>query len=374
MSRNVLDVARRLMKRRKFADALTLLEGRSEIYEDNFDYYLLLGTACLYVGDAGTAMAYYNKARAIKITDTNLLLGQAAIFLRRGDTEKAVRYYLDIQEYAPGNKKASKALDFIRTCGDYDTICRWVDSGRIERFYPPLGFNSARFAGLLVLFVAAVLLVFLLPRVLPLKKTTVGPRANLSSFVLSVEERTNAQTEDLSGGVYHYILTNSEINDAYTKAQKYFQEYRDNASLVELNRLLNSNASLYIKRKARLLVSYLAAPTFDSLKDNYSYAQVAADPILYMDCWVAWSGRIANMQQTGSLYSCDLFVGYETMKKVDGIVPVYFSSVPVPPIDGARPVRILGKIGVDGGKIKLDAKSVYQSVNGAQNMKSGEKQ
>src|SRR5574344_1303780 len=91
MNRSVLETAHILLKRRKFEQTITLLESRREFYENDFDYYLTLGTACLYVGDAGTAASYFNKAREIKLTDSRLLLGQAAIFLRRGDTERAVQ-------------------------------------------------------------------------------------------------------------------------------------------------------------------------------------------------------------------------------------------------------------------------------------------
>ena len=63
--------------------------GEKEIYEDNYEFYLTLGIACLYVGDIGAASSYFQLARRIKLTDTRLLMGQAAIFLRRGDTARA---------------------------------------------------------------------------------------------------------------------------------------------------------------------------------------------------------------------------------------------------------------------------------------------
>src|SRR5574344_912853 len=139
MSRSVLDTAHTLIKRRKFSSAITMLESSSESYINDFDYYLTLAISCLYVGDVGNAFSYFGKAREIKLTDTNLLLGQAAIFLRRGDTDRAVQYYLDVLNNEPANETALAAMEFIRRDGDYSTICKWVDSGKIERFYPPLG-------------------------------------------------------------------------------------------------------------------------------------------------------------------------------------------------------------------------------------------
>ena len=96
MARDVLDLAEKFMKRRQFDKALKFLDGRAEIYEGNFEYYLLYAIACLYVGDTGAASSYFQKARNIRLTDTNLLLGQAALFLRRGDTDRALQYYLEM--------------------------------------------------------------------------------------------------------------------------------------------------------------------------------------------------------------------------------------------------------------------------------------
>ena len=73
MALDVLAAAKKMMRRRQFDKAITILQSRAEIYEDNFDYYLLFAIACLYVGDTGTASAYFQKARKIKITDTMLL-------------------------------------------------------------------------------------------------------------------------------------------------------------------------------------------------------------------------------------------------------------------------------------------------------------
>ena len=109
MALDVLATAKKMMRRRQFDKAITILQSRAEIYEDNFDYYLLFAIACLYVGDTGTASAYFQKARKIRITDTTLLLGQAALFLRRGNTDRALQYYLDVLDYEPGNKIAQNA-------------------------------------------------------------------------------------------------------------------------------------------------------------------------------------------------------------------------------------------------------------------------
>ena len=108
-------------------------------------------------------------------------------------------------------------------------------------------------------------------------------------------------------------------------------------------------------------MSYLEIPTFDTLKDNFSYSEVSKEPMLYLDCWVSWDGRISNsiVNADGS-YTCQLLVGYETMKNVDGIVTVYFEREPSILPDQA--VKILGKIDYQDENIVLNGRAVYQSV------------
>ena len=363
MAQDVLTIAWKYMRRRKFATAIKLLEAREETYEDNFEYYVIIGIACLYVGDIGSSYSYFERARKIKLTDTRLLLGQAAILLRHGDTGRALQYYMEVKDNDPSNKTALAAIEFLRTRGDYDTICRWVDTGRIEQFYPPLGVNPEKIAAIaapVACFILGLILVFAL---FPRKNIYKGSRLDLTELSLSSDEKNNAQEKDLSAQAYGYILSDKQIEKTYTNAMDYFQSHRDNAAQVEINRILNSNASVKIKQKAQVLMSYLEEPTFDTLTDNPSYKAVDAEPILYLDAWVSWGGKITNamVYEDGS-YSCQLLVGYESGEVVEGIVTVRFAAEPN--ITPDQPVKILGKICSQDDKIYLEGRAIYQSIKG----------
>ena len=109
-------------------------------------------------------------------------------------------------------------------------------------------------------------------------------------------------------------------------------------------------------------MGYLKEPAFDSLKENFSIEQVNKDPLLYIDCFVDWSGRISNEVKTENSEKFTFLVGYEDLKNVQGVVDVQLDFLPVPELDSSRPVRILGRICSDGGKIYLRCKSVYQNI------------
>lgn len=362
MAKDVLTLAWAEMRRRHFASALKLLEGKADIYEDNYEYYLTIGIACLYAGDIGSASSNFQRARRLKLTDTRLLLGQAAIFLRRGDVDRALQYYTEIKEYDPYNKTAIEAMEFIRTHGNYDTICRWVDTGRIEQFYPPLGTNPDKIFVFVVPLVACLLGVFLAVKFIPGPKTYEGPRADLSKLELSVDEKSSAKESDLTTQSYKFILSNKEITKRYANALDYFQNHRDNAAQIEINTILNSDASLSIKKKAQILETYLEIPDFDSVRDVPSFADVNNQTFLYQDCWVDWGGKVSNaiVYDDGS-YSCEFIVGDENLAHYDGTVPVRFEKEPQ--LEGGKPVRILGKVSIQDGQFYLKGRAVYQSVH-----------
>jgi tetratricopeptide (TPR) repeat protein len=314
----------------------------------------------LYIGDFGSASSNLQKARRIKMTDTRLLLGQAIIFLRRGDTKRALQYYLDVKDYEPSNKIADKAIEFIRHNNDFDEICRYFETGKIQQFYPPLGPNPHKKFYVIVPVVAFILGAAITFCFIP-KQNYNGKRKNLEALALTSVEKENLQEKDLTSQSFNYILSSKDISKSYKNAIDYFQSGNDNLAQREINRLLNSNASFSIKQKCQVLMSYLEVPTFDSLKDNFSYKQVAEEPLLYLDCWVVWSGRLSNstVNPDGS-YSCQLLVGYENMKTVDGIVNVHFDKEPALLSDQA--VKILGQIDFEDSNVVLKGKAVYQSV------------
>ncbi|MBE6344285.1 MAG: tetratricopeptide repeat protein [Spirochaetaceae bacterium] len=362
-SQNVLKKAKKLLNSRKFSEVIMLLQGCESDYSYSVDYYYLFGTACMYLGDIGGASKKFNEARKISVIDTRVLLAQAVIFLRRGDVPRAIEYYLDILDKDPLNKTAIEAMEFIKTQGTPDVISQWVSSGKIKKFYPALGINPVIPRTIFGITAFLAISITGLCFWIQYQKTKPLPRGDLTPYVLTVDERNNALQQDMSGSLYRYILTPRQITESYDYLLKCVTEYRDNAALVEINRLNNSNASALIKQNASMLMDKLSEPTFDTIKDNYSYEKVAEDPYLYINCWVSWTGRIANVSETDTTYSCDLLVGYENQKRVEGIVPLHFQSAMN--IDPAYPIRVLGKLGVSEGRLCMYGKSVYQPLDGS---------
>lgn len=357
MAHTLLEKAKRAFYRKRYNDVLTLLEPNIIQYRDSFPFYFYLGLACMHTGDIGGATSYFQRARQIKMRDPDLLCAQAALYLRRGETHQAVEYYLEALEYHPSHRLAKKSLEFIRKKGDSETIEVLVETDAIKRFYPrprpQIRFQSFLFPLIVISFIFLTIIVF---RSVYDSSIHNNSRADLSSLSLNTNDRGNIVE---LGGSYRFVLTEKQVIKTYHLALSLFQDYRDNAAQVEINRLLNSNASLSVKQKARLLMTYFQEPGFDTIRDRYDWATVQNDPLLYLDCSVVWKGMATNIVENTQSLSFDFLVGYDTRNTLEGIVPVVFTS-PVR-VDPAKPLEVLGKIQFDGGKISISGKGIYQS-------------
>ncbi len=360
MGMSELEKAKKLLTARNFSAVITLLEPLIINYKNSFQFFYTLGTACLYLNDIGGAELYYKKARNIKMSEVDLITAQAVLFLRRGETNKAIDYYLQAQEIDSNNHLAKKALNFIKHNSGSDVFIDLVQTGNIKQFYPRLGVNPKIIR---ISILAAVLAIgFSTLFFIQTNPITEDNRADLSSFVLTVDEKNDSLVQDTASSVFRYILTKNELEKAYSNAQEYFQTYKDNSAQIEINRILNSNASTAIRQKARLLAEYLEEPTFDSNIESISYEQIQKDIWLYLDTWVTWSGRVTNVIETEYEYRCDFLIGYDTLQKVEGFVPLVIQQ-PVN-IDTSLPVQVLAKVSVENGKLLLQGKSIYQPLVG----------
>lgn len=356
---DIIKKAQSLLAKKEYAKAANLLEPNIISFSNSFQFHYTLGLSFLYLGDIGGAELYFKKARNIKMQDINLILAQACIFLRKGQIDRSLSYCLDALDIDAQNPYARRFLLLLKKYGDTEIISQWIYNGKILRFYPPLPKKNPVFSILAVFLTLSILglgVFFFFQK----QNHAQIQRADLSALNLTLEEKANSLEKDIGTSLYRYILTVSELEKSYKKAQDAFQKNDDTLSQIEINRILNSNASFAIKQKAQLLMQYLSEPTFDSLKTKLQYADIAKDPYLYLDCWVLWSGRLSNLLRTETKSEAQLLIGYEDMKKIEGIVPVIIpANIQV---DETRPLKILGKIQIVDTAIVIKIKSIYQSV------------
>jgi tetratricopeptide (TPR) repeat protein len=307
-----------------------------------------LGACCLHSGDTGGARIYFHRAHETNRKDILAILGLAVYYLRKGETDRAVDFYLEVLELDPKNRIAKRAMSIIRKYAGTEDFSAWLlEAGRLSSLFPPIPFAGLYTKEImtLVAILAAVCAVtygiLVIVRFFPNPFNPRGPREGLNEFSLTREER---MAPVQIGGSYNYVLTRVQALEFYEKAVSMFTAYRDDAARVSLNRILESNAADGLKNRARIIISYLETPGFNNFNrnDNVAFTEVKKEPMLYNGVHVIWRGMATNITTSPSGTSFDFLVGYDNRKTLEGIIPVSFNYVL--DLNPERPVEILGKV------------------------------
>jgi len=344
----VLNKAALLAKKRDFEGAIRILKDEEDRYYGSFKYYYLYGVVCLHAGNFVEAKMNFDQARKIKIKDTSTMLGHAVLYLKRMNTVQALEYYLNVQEAEPKNKIVKRALAAIRKYSAGEALSDWMTEN-LQKLFPPIpapAITKKTIINISLISVAAIILVITV-----LANTNIFGRSfsaknqrPTADFTLSSQERNSpVQIED---GYYRYILTREQALSQYDRALSLFTSYRDEAAKINLNRILESNASDSIKNRARLLIGNMDVPGFNTFKrgDNPTFNDVKNEPFIYRDVHVIWRGMATNVEVTDDFTRFDFLVGYDTRRTLEGIIPVIFYS-PVA-VNAERPLEVLGRISI----------------------------
>lgn len=362
MPRTALDRAERLFAAGRYSEVVSLLEPQVPVYRDSPRFYYVLGSACLRVGDQGGANAYLRRAEQLDPSDRDTVLALAALDLRKGDSDKAIAAYLRVLDEAPSDRIALLALSLMRKEGSPEALVELVKSGRISRLYP--GSRRAPKSLVAIIVIAAVLILAAIAAPVAVKlvrRIDLGGAKRPEVAAVSLNERELASPVTDSGS-FKYALTEAQAIQAFERAKGFFQEYRDNAALIEINRLMGSNASAAVKRKAQSLKAFVGEPDFRTVRDAPSLSDLAGDPGLYDGCTVAWKGMAANViakdPPSGSaVVSFDFMVGYQGKKRLEGIIPARIGQGPVP-VD--RPLEILAIVRAADGTPSLECAAIHE--------------
>jgi tetratricopeptide (TPR) repeat protein len=361
MARTALDRAERLFASGRYAELISLLEPQVPVYRESQRFYYLLGSSCLHAGDPGGASTYLKRAEQLSPANTDTMLALAALSVRRGETERAVEYYLRVLEDKPGDRKARASLGVLRREGSPEGLARLVETDRIERLYPGRRALPAFLVPLALALVVAGAVYLSWPIGASLVEAVSRPRVARPEVAAVTLSRSERDSPVQTGGTFRYVLTEKQALEAFEKAKDSFQAYRDNAAVVEINRLLGSNASPALKEKANSLRAFVGRPDFRTIKDAPSYSDARLDPALYDGCSVSWKGMAANVRRESGAVAFDFLVGYQEKKRLEGLVPATMVGAEVP-VD--RPLEILATLRFADGALSMDCIAIHEMPQG----------
>ncbi len=338
-----------LLRARRFRQVIRLLEPEVFRYRQSFQYFYLLGVATLYAGDVGGAASYLERARGLAERE-QVLVGLAAIQLRRGQKDECLKSWLEIVDRWPRNRQARRGLRLLRRGGDPGEL---ASNPRLMRsLYPPLPRRVWPAVAAAAAVAAVVLAAGALTRYLPARPR----RSDVPDLALPAAPLVSASPQ---GALY--VLGEREIRQTFERAKRLLLGFRDNEACVELNRLLLSNADLAVKERARMLKSYVRGPSFAAVGKTYTWQEVGAEPRLYDGCFVLWRGRVANYRADPPGARFDFLAGYERGTELLGIVPASIGFAA--DIASGDNLEIIGRLLVGEARaLRLEVTSLRQIV------------
>lgn len=336
-----LKKAYKLLRSGQFGKVIAFLEPKVPLFLENYQFYYILGIACLHNGDNGGADTYLKRAVQVNRNAVDPRLFLAALALRRKDTTEAVRLWLGILDIDSNCKQAKRGLDRIRKISDTEALDQYLNKNSFRKLLPRI---RKRYSPLLLLIPLSIALVFsgYMKRdsfSTWLDRSETPSRENLS-YMFSDLKKEKLTDENLQGFIYN--LSEDQIMTSLKSAQSYFDSYDDNRTQKEINRVLYSNASESAKQRARILEGYLKEPDFTAFYNVFDYKDVMDDPYLYNKCYIRWKGRFSNLRMTDPGMSFDFLVGYDTSEVLEGIEPAY-TEFQVR-LDNSLPLELLGQI------------------------------
>ncbi len=323
------------------------------MFRESYRYYYLLGMSCLHTGDYAGAYSYLQRAVNLE-SEPAARLGLAAVFLRRRQTDEALRVYLDILEQHENNQRAKRALEWLREVESPEETFDWFDSGRIKRILPPIGPFVPRRVVLVVFVLAAAILLFINRESL----------MRIPELVLRQDSRSGSEFTQISPdtpivddeSTSRYVLSEREIEALFADMRRDFDDRRDNRVRLSINRIVLSNATEQVKARARYLLDFLEQPTFTSFGDGFEFQEVAADPPLFDGVYVRWRGRVANLVIGEETISFDLLVGYESGQVLLGTIPSRLDFTVL--LRNNDPVELIGRVRSDLDPFSLETVSI----------------
>ncbi|MBN1696087.1 MAG: hypothetical protein JW881_01125 [Spirochaetales bacterium] len=330
-----LKKAKRFFASGKFSHVIRLLEPEIFRYRESFIFYSLLGTSCLYTDETGGALSYLSRAHQLNDRDISTLLGIAVIHLKKLNREEAIKTWLLVLEIDPKNKTAQRGLNIIRKIPEHEDLVEFVDSKKIYSLYPKRksrGFANTVLISTILLVVSFTGIIVVRYVKLPEKKT----RPEIEQFILPDSRSSLIQLND----DFPFIFTDAEVRTVFNRAKSLFIEYRDNRALVEINRLLNSNAAPEVKVTAGAMKDHVIEPDFSTIRDSYSLEVVLKQPYLYDNCFVRWKGKVGGLEIGDEAIRFDFWVG--DTHTFEGVIPVLLDFGAL--LENGQTIEVLGSI------------------------------
>jgi len=257
--------------------------------------------------------------------DYNLL---ACLHARHNDKDKAISYWCMALEKNKYNKRAKKALDYIREKGREINL---IEDDFFDNIFPkqPFYFPLKYLFVIFLFIIIAALLSF-------------GAYFGYNYYKNNLKYISNEKYDkinDIKLPDYNpnlldspkeknkkYSYNENEIKAKYNKIRKYILNNDAVNAQIEINQIKLSNASLAVKNKISIFENFIDEPDPVKFKNLISYDDFIKEKILYNNVYILWEGRIVNLSINEERIKFDLVIGNNDAGTIKGIIPVIFKK------------------------------------------------
>lgn len=354
----------KLLRKREYEKSVKLLEPKVPLFAGDGEFFYLVGSACYFNGDNKGAEIYLSKGLSCLEDSIEMRLMLSATMLKKRDTATSIRLWLEVLEIDPDNKRARFGLDAMKELNTSSELARFVRSNAMNYLVVPF----KRMPSSKVLFMLTFTFIMLLITTLFVIFTALNPRY-IYNFTRQFRSNIYAQYKPLKeneyvsdAGVFYKKYSLDEVNQIMANAADYIFLGKNNLAQVEYNKIKNSNAPVVLKEKALKWESLLENPTFDNIKDVFTFKEVSSEPYLYENCFVNWTGAISDINIDKQYISFNLMVGYQNKQVLDGQIKVFLDFEVA--LDQSLTTEVLGQVKIDEkGRFYLKGISIYQKLH-----------
>ncbi|MBB6031721.1 tetratricopeptide (TPR) repeat protein [Borreliella spielmanii] len=362
-SNKIINKAISYYNSKKYSQSIKLLEKEIFFYKNCYLYHYVLGMSYLRIGNLGNAQTYLKKAYTLNPSEPNIKQAIAILLVSQGKEEKAIQIWLKMIEENQEVEKSELSLEIIRKNPVKGSIFL-KNSNLYEKLFPIIKTIPDKNLTKLIIIIAigGIILISILAIyfIFYKQKTTISTNwqaeinKNLNNIATYIDDIKINNKEKIKNdeGQFILILTSDEIKNSFEKIKDYLKTGKDNFARVEINKILNSNASESIKLKAKNLASFISRPDFIEFNEYLNLKDIKKDPAIYSNVYVKWEGIVNNIEKKDNIIQFDFYVGYNK-NVLSGIIPTKTTfDIDIGFKDS---VEILGQIEYKKNKLTLNA-------------------
>lgn len=357
------------LKKKDFLEAINNLEEYISYNDTNYLGYYYLGLAYIFRELYDEAYKYILKAYELNEYDFNTINTLAFLNLKFNNVDEAVNYWLDILDIDKKNHIAKRNLEKVKKCSNIDKLVSSVYPDEFINFKVKKNIRlNIRFPKFRLKYLKICIPVIIAAGITLLIYKLIVTRDNIKIKKFDIPSKKNFQSVDLPDMEKDYIIDKNikksifnlkpgEIKKLFYNTKKFIQRQSYNKAIININKILHSNAGIIIKERFKILKSFTRTRETFQLKDNISYSTLMNLPLLYEDIQVVWKGKIEDIKSDEDTQTTMFNLFVKENKQSIGMAKVIFQKMFTNLTNGKKAV-------ISGKFLKLDEKSRRPVIEG----------